>query len=265
MDELTAVQEEVTKEEVLNEEQEELQPKEEVKNPAQTPITITDFIPNNTVKEGTVFTETTPNLPQVATFSKVSFESFLKVFKPIYVSTVTDKDGQPSGYKEEEMMESAKLIYDNIILPTRSNKLSSTYNFYMPFGQIELAPGSSVVIPTGVKVDIKDGWSLDIYPEKLLAYRYGVIVDNIVDIYDKAHYNNPIDEGQIVIKISNTGRDGYTAVINYGNTIAIGKFSMFGITTTDEEDIRKMEEYQHELEHQRMHEQGLDHTHEENA
>lgn len=70
--------------------------------------------------------------------------------------------------------EDAEKVYEGIKLPKRATAGSAGYDFYAPF-DIELKPGETANIPTGIRVLIEDGWVLKIYPrsgrDSSTAYR----------------------------------------------------------------------------------------------
>lgn len=55
--------------------------------------------------------------------------------------------------------EDAEKVYEGIKLPKRATAGSAGYDFYAPF-DIELKPGETANIPTGIRVLIEDGWVL---------------------------------------------------------------------------------------------------------
>lgn len=82
-------------------------------------------------------------MQRVGRFEKVSFEQFASAMKEEF------------GFNEAE----AKTMYDRIDLPVRATAGSAGYDFKSPVS-FTLAPGASVKIPTGVRVQINDGWWL---------------------------------------------------------------------------------------------------------
>lgn len=183
-------------------------------------------------------TEATYNIPRIAMFHKVSFETFLQAFKPMWLAVQKDQMGIDQGeafaYKEEELIAAAELIYSNIRKPRRATKGSAGYDFFFPFGATELPPGVSTVIPTGVKVEMAEGWVLKEYPRSSLGFNYRIQLDNTVGIIDSDYFNNPKNEGHIMIKITNDSKDGYTCCLNIGDAFCQGIFVPFGITVDDD-------------------------------
>ena len=126
-----------------------------------------------------------------------------------------------------------KDYYDAIKLPRRATKYSAGYDFYIPWS-IELHPGDTVTIPTGIAVDMDGNNVLQIYPRSGLGFKYRIRLDNTVGIID-ADYRYSDNEGHILIKITNLSTDNKTAFIEQGKGFAQGIFSEYLVT--DEDDV----------------------------
>lgn len=147
---------------------------------------------------------------RIAEFQKVSFEEFKKNFG-----------------------EDAKEIYDSIKLPVRATSGSAGYDFFAPV-DIELKPGETAKIPTGIRARIDDGWVLKIYPRSGLGFKFRLQLDNTVGIIDADYYNSD-NEGHIFIKVTNCSFDeDKTVSVKAGNGFAQGIFLPFGITVDDD-------------------------------
>lgn len=270
------VQEEVVTEEVV----------EEVSN-ADQPIEIESFTPMETtessdvtaaefsdaVQEGVIDTDPVYQYPIVVEFEKVSFETYVNAFKPIYLSIVKaqSENGSSYGYKEDDMIESARAVYDHILIPTRSSRKAATYNFAFPFPEAELKPGTSITIPTGLKANCKPGWAVIVSVARSLGFKFRVQLDTTIEIYDEEYYNNPNNEGHIVLQLTNDNRDGYTVVLSGGDVIARAMVVPFGISTADEDQQKELDAYienetlkhlqeEHD-QHEHMHDHEHPHTH----
>lgn len=126
-------------------------------------------------------------------------------------------------------------VYRNVRMPKRATSGSAGYDFYIPFN-LELSAGKSVRIPTGVRCRMNPGWVLQIFPRSSLGFKYKVQLDNTVGIIDSDYYN-AINEGHIIIKITN--HSDTTLSLKAGDRFAQGIFVRYGITFDDETtDIR---------------------------
>lgn len=201
------------------------------------------IIDESTISEGTNIRKNIDDnkelsIPRIAKFFKVSFEQFVEDYKPIWIATQKAinniQPGESFGYDKQELIDTAKSIYENIQLPKRSTKGSAGYDFFFPFADSEIPAGASVTIPTGIKVQIKEGWVLKEYPRSSLGFKYRMQLDNTVGIIDSDYFDNENNEGHIMIKITNDNRDDIPMVLTKGMKFCQGIFVQFGITEDDE-------------------------------
>lgn len=155
-------------------------------------------------------------MQKIAEFQKVSFSQFEADFN-----------------KNFPECENVREIYDSIKLPKRATTGSAGYDFYAPV-DITLEKGKSVLIPTGIRSKIEDGWVLQIFPRSGLGFKHRVQLDNTVGIIDADYYNSS-NEGHIMIKLScDAHDDGHTVSLSAGDGFAQGIFLQFGITVDDD-------------------------------
>lgn len=128
--------------------------------------------------------------------------------------------------------EDAEKVYEGIKLPKRATAGSAGYDFYAPF-DIELKPGETANISTGIRVLIEDGWVLKIYPRSGLGFKYRLQLNNTVGIID-SDYSRSDNEGHIFIKVTNDSNEGKTLSIPAGTGFAQGIFVEYGITVDDD-------------------------------
>lgn len=160
-------------------------------------------------------------MSKIAKFSKVSAKRFIDDFKDF--SDITDV----------EIMN----IYDNINLPKRATKGSAGYDFYSPIS-FELKFGETIKIPTGIRVNISEGWVLNIYPRSGLGFKYSLRLNNTVGIIDSDYFYSD-NEGHIFIKLTNESPEHKTVIVNSGEGFVQGVFLPFGLTVDDDtDDIR---------------------------
>lgn len=152
-----------------------------------------------------------PNI--VAEFQKVSFKQF-------------EKDYKSNGLSPEKVYE------DILVLPVRSSEGSAGHDFVLT-KDINLKPGESVKIETGIKVKIKTGWVLFVTPRSGLGSKFRLQLDNTIGIIDSDYYDNPENEGHMFIMITNDGKEGKSVILNAGDRFAQGVFLPYGITTHD--------------------------------
>ena len=143
-------------------------------------------------------------------FKKVSFEQ--------YCAAV----GGDADLREE---------YNDIKLPERKTIHSAGYDFHSPVS-FDLAPQESIKIPTGVRVQIKDGQFLAIVVRSSIGFKYGTQLVNNLAIVDGDYYGAD-NEGHIFIKLVNLSTEGKTLRVNKGDAIAQGIFMTYDVTVDD--------------------------------
>lgn len=155
---------------------------------------------------------------KIAKFEKVSFEQF--------------KEAWLKNFPETEDVEA---IYNSIKLPKRATTGSAGYDFYAP-ADVTIEKDKSILIPTGIRSKIEDGWVLDIFPRSGLGFKHRVQLDNTVGIIDADYYNSS-NEGHIMVKLSCDAHDeGHSVTVSAGDGFAQGIFMPFGITVDDDTD-----------------------------
>lgn len=176
-------------------------------------------------------------MQRVAKFEKVSFETFLKEYTPMWVEMQKIirgiQPGESFGYEKGELEKDARAIYDEIKLPVRSTQYSAGYDFYYPYGDTELPAGASIRIPSGIKAMMEPGWVLIEAPRSGMGMTYRIQFDNTIGIVDGDYYNNDKNEGHIIIKLTNDSREGRTCVLEKDCRYCQGMFLPYGITYDD--------------------------------
>lgn len=147
------------------------------------------------------------SMNRIARFEKVTREQFIK----------------------DSNIEDAR-IYDEIELPARATRGSAGYDFHIPF-DLELSPGETCRVATGIRARIDEGWVLQIFPRSSLGFKYRLQLDNTVGIID-ADYYHALNEGHIMIKVTNNGCKHLS--LKKGDRFAQGIFIPYGITEDDE-------------------------------
>lgn len=154
---------------------------------------------------------------RVAKFEKVTFEQFLKDM--LDVCNLRD--------------EFIKEIYDDIKLPKRATSGSAGYDFFSPF-DLEIKPGETIKIPTGIKCRMKDEYVLKLYPRSGLGFKFRMQLNNTVGIIDSDYYGNENNEGHIMAKITNDTNESKVINVAKGSGFMQGIFVEYGITEDDD-------------------------------
>lgn len=90
---------------------------------------------------------------RVGEFEKVSYEQFKNAMQDTF------------GIEEDNMVRQA---YEKIQFPRRATNGSAGYDFFAPF-DFSLSPGKTIKIPTGIRVQIDEGWWLGCLPRSGLG------------------------------------------------------------------------------------------------
>lgn len=109
----------------------------------------------------------------------------------------------------------------NFPMPVRKTKFSAGYDFCVP-EDVTLEPGVMKLVPTGIKAYMQEGEFLGMHIRSSMAVKKQVRLVNNVGIIDADYYNNPDNEGHIMLALVNMGEEDL--VLNKGECIAQGIF-----------------------------------------
>lgn len=126
--------------------------------------------------------------------------------------------------------------YVNIVLPKRGTKNSAGYDFHIPF-DIDILPQQKVIIPSGIKAYMESDEVLFLVIRSSLGIKHGLKLQNQVGVIDSDYYNNPDNEGHILIALENTS--DRTVSFKMGDRISQGIFLKY--LTIDDEKKPKIE------------------------
>ena len=152
----------------------------------------------------------------VAKFKRISWQKYFDFY---------NEDFLPDA----ETVKKLKQQYDGINLPERSTKGSAGYDIYSPINLLVDA-GDSVVVPTGIRVEIENGWAGFIFPRSGLGFKYQVGLANTVGLIDSDYFYAD-NEGHILVKLVNRGTE--TVAINAGDKFCQMVLLPFGLADGD--------------------------------
>ena len=155
-------------------------------------------------------------MQRVAQFEKVSFEEFQKSWKNIYLAS------------DDEI----QTIYEEIKLPIRATSGSAGYDFFTPI-DIKLSVKENILIPTGIRIKIEEGWFLGMFPKSGLGFKYRLQIDNTIGVIDSDYYYSD-NQGHIFVKMTNDNNKNASLEINKGASFCQGILLPFGITYDDD-------------------------------
>ena len=161
-------------------------------------------------------------MQRIAKFHKVSMEQFTTGWKGVFPEST-----------DEEIAE----VYEAILLPQRATSGSAGYDFFSPL-TFSLKPGATTMIPTGIRVEMEDGWVLKLYPRSSFGFKFRLQLNNTVGIIDSDYFHSD-NEGHIFAKITNDTNEDKLVYVEEGTGFIQGIFVEYGITFDDEAvDIR---------------------------
>ena len=158
-------------------------------------------------------------------FEKVSYEQYLKDC----ISLFGDWD-----------IDLIKKSYDDLKLPKRATSGSAGYDFFYQFNNTTLKCGETLYMPTGIKVELDNkrddqfGYFLAIVPRSGLGFKYRLQLDNTIGIIDADYYNNTNNEGHIMAKLTNDGKEGKDILFENGKAYMQGIITLYSLTDDDE-------------------------------
>lgn len=156
-------------------------------------------------------------MKRIARFHKVSYEQFKEGWTDTF------------GKSEESTLQE---IYENIKLPKRATSGSAGYDFFAPISFV-IAPGETIKIPTGIRVEMEENWVLKCYPRSGLGFKYRLQLNNTVGIIDSDYFYSD-NEGHIFAKLTNDTNEGKTVELAAGTGFMQGIFVEYGITFDDD-------------------------------
>jgi len=125
-------------------------------------------------------------------------------------------------------------INTDISLPIRKTQYSAGYDISAAEDVI-LLPTAVTIIATGLKAYMQSDEYLGIHIRSGLSIKNELSLINGQGIIDADYYNNPDNEGHILIAVYNY--DKQNIVIDKGTRIAQGIFYKYLVTDTDESNL----------------------------
>ena len=153
---------------------------------------------------------------RIAEFEKVSWQQF---------KNASMGSGAAQYLTESEL----SAIWDHIQLPVRGTAGSAGYDIRSPF-HFGLMPGASIIVPTGLRVRIDEGWFLACLPRSGSGFKFQVRLANTAGVID-SDYCKSENKGHIFVKLVNGGEQCFT--VEQGDGIVQGIFLPFGLTYSD--------------------------------
>ena len=90
----------------------------------------------------------------------------------------------------------------DVQLPRRQTKNAAAYDIFSPVDTVVPANGH-VRIDTGIKVYFQEDEVFHIYTRSGLGSKHGITLRNNVAVFECDYYNNPSNEGEIILTLKN--------------------------------------------------------------
>lgn len=123
--------------------------------------------------------------------------------------------------------------YEYVNFPQRKTKQSAGYDIESAVNVV-ITPGEIKLIPTGLKAYMCENEWLGIYIRSSIAVKHRIVLANNVAVIDSDYYNNPDNEGHIMLPIRNVSGMPYT--VKKGDRIAQGIFHRYYKVDNDSAD-----------------------------
>ena len=127
-----------------------------------------------------------------------------------------------------------KVSYDDSgMLPTRSDAGSAGYDFYSPV-DIVIEPHKSVSVKTNIKAEMEKDEVLLLFTRSSMGIKRHLMLCNGTGVIDSTYFNNPDNEGNIIVALYNYGDE--TQTITKGERFCQGVFNKY-LTTADDKPL----------------------------
>lgn len=107
----------------------------------------------------------------------------------------------------------AKKLREGALLPKRATEGSAAADLFACIdAPVELAPGETKVIPTGIAISVPEGFAALIFARSGLGIKHGIVPSNCVGVVDSDY------RGEVCVGLYNHSAAPYT--VNPGDRIA---------------------------------------------
>lgn len=127
------------------------------------------------------------------------------------------------------------VLKEDIVFPKRATNHSAGYDFFLP-KDIMIKPNKSVEIKTYIKAYMEEDEVLFINIRSSLGVKKRLNVMNQMGIIDSDYYNNPDNDGNIIVNLINKGRKA--VFLKKGERFVQGIFIKY--LKADNEDLPKI-------------------------
>ena len=118
----------------------------------------------------------------------------------------------------------------DILLPIRKTEGSAGYDIACALDTV-IKKNNFAFVPTGIKAYMPQDEVLEVYPRSSLGFKKHLLLLNSVGVIDSDYYNNPDNEGEIMLILYNFGSEDIQ--LNKGERIAQGIFKKYLVADND--------------------------------
>lgn len=124
-----------------------------------------------------------------------------------------------------------------IMLPQRKTGASAGYDIAAAV-DCTISPGKVLLVPTGLKAYMQQNEYLGLHIRSSISIKHMVSCVNNQGIIDSDYYNNPENEGHIMVPLINLGSEDFS--ITKGMRIAQGIFYNYLVADEDEAGVGEL-------------------------
>lgn len=146
---------------------------------------------------------------RIGEFVKISFEQFKKDCKGTFGSEIT-----------------LLRAWEQIQLPKRKMDTCAGYDIRSPFSA-KIMPESSLIIPTGLRVQLSEGWLMNYIPYYALKDGFKIKLNSVDGIIDGYFFENSAHQGHIMFRVRVEGNKPLNLAA--GEVFAQGVFCPYGL------------------------------------
>lgn len=117
-----------------------------------------------------------------------------------------------------------------VLIPKRATDASAGYDL-AALEDLTIQPGEIKLVYTGLKVKMPKTEALFVFPRSSLAIKKGLLMSNSVGVVDADYYNNPDNEGHLMVPLYNI--TDHDVLIQKGERVAQGIFLSYQKTSDD--------------------------------
>ncbi|MFA7561083.1 MAG: dUTP diphosphatase [Candidatus Izemoplasmatales bacterium] len=124
----------------------------------------------------------------------------------------------------------SKYKANELTLPERKTMGSAGYDIACALDTV-IKKNNFAFVPTGIKAYMPQDEVLEVYPRSSLGFKKHLLLLNSVGVIDSDYYNNPDNEGEIMLILYNFGSEDIQ--LNKGERIAQGIFKKYLVADND--------------------------------